>query len=71
MTKRKDLDTCDGKYCPKKEKCVLYLKFTGLVKQGKFPRSIDSLTCIEPIWQNEEFLSKEYNLYKEDKNIKE
>ncbi len=52
---------CDGNYCSKQEQCQLYINFIALVKAGKFPRSIDSMCCIEPIWQDEHFIKPGYS----------
>jgi len=54
---------CNGNYCSKKEKCQLYIDFLELVKDKKFPRSIESTVCIEPIWQNEKFIKKAFSKF--------
>ncbi len=63
MIEKQELDTCNGNCCSKKETCVLYEKFVDLTKDGKFPRTIDSMVCIEPIWQDEHFIKHEFSCY--------
>ncbi len=67
----KKSEFCDGGYCLQKEKCQLYVNFIALVKAGKFPRSIDSMHCVEPIWQDDHFTKLSYSEFKEVVEAKE
>ncbi len=67
----KKSEFCDGEYCLQKEKCQLYVNFIALVKAGKFPRSIDSMHCVEPIWQDVHFTKLGYSEFVEIEKIKE
>ncbi len=61
---------CDGNYCSRKEKCQLYIDFLKLVNDKKFPKSIDSLWCVEPIWQKDRFIKAEFSRFKKIKKDK-
>ncbi len=58
-----DVNTCDGRFCKKKEKCELYSNFIELAAAHKFPRSIDALDCVEPLYDNGRLIEKEFNRF--------